>query len=402
MKIDLKCLADLEFQLQWKSEYGNHTDCFFARRVDLWRDIFPKRLVDELMNRGVGDVVHAEFKPGEIVHGTDPARVLALEGSRFDETFRPGAIIHPRQGRFYPKGMLKGVPNVFKADVEPFRCAEVNGAGILADLNHPLAGTGLRIGVVTRGIENKSLEKGGGACNDWMEAVTAGPGMQGRWNGRPTDFLSDGPFERTDKTPDGGFYRNPRLVDHIDSTASENISRLYEETLHAGDNVLDLMSGWKSHIPPRLKLEGVTGLGMNREELEKNERLTRHVVHDLNDNPVLPFHDDSFDSVICTVSVEYLTNPLAVVREAGRVLKKGGRFIVTFSNRWFPPKVTAIWKEIYEFERLGLVSEYFLLSGLFENIYTHSLRGLPRPREDKYYGRLLVSDPVYAVRANKA
>ena len=59
----------------------------------------------------------------------------------------------------------------------------------------------------------------------------------------------------------------------------------------------------------------------------------------------------------------------------------------------------SIWKQIEEFERMGLVAEYFIQSERFESVSTFSLRVLPRPTEDKYYGELSVSDPVYAVWA---
>jgi SAM-dependent methyltransferase len=140
---------------------------------------------------------------------------------------------------------------------------------------------------------------------------------------------------------------------------------------------------------------------MNREELEKNEQLRDFEVHDLNENPALPFQDGSFDAVICNASVEYLTDPLAVFKEVGRVLKHAGCFLLTFSNRWFPPKVIAVWEQLHEFERMGLVTEYFLQSERFEKIHTYSIRGLPRPEGDKYYGKMLVSDPVYGVWAYK-
>jgi SAM-dependent methyltransferase len=100
---------------------------------------------------------------------------------------------------------------------------------------------------------------------------------------------------------------------------------------------------------------------------------------------------------MCTVSVEYLTHPLAVFSEVARVLRPGGRFVVTVSNRWFPPKAIRVWKELHEFERMGLVMEYFLLSGAFRRLQTQSMRGLPRPADDKYAHQLMHSDPVYAV-----
>ncbi len=52
---------------------------------------------------------------------------------------------------------------------------------------------------------------------------------------------------------------------------------------------------------------------------------------------------------------------------------------------------------IHEFERPGLVLEYFLESDLFRDLETWSLRGLPRPLDDKYADRMAHSDPVFAV-----
>ena len=54
------------------------------------------------------------------------------------------------------------------------------------------------------------------------------------------------------------------------------------------------------------------------------------MVHDLNREPRLPFGDASFDGVILTVSVQYLTRPVEVFREVGRILRPGGPLVVTF------------------------------------------------------------------------
>jgi SAM-dependent methyltransferase len=145
----------------------------------------------------------------------------------------------------------------------------------------------------------------------------------------------------------------------------------------------------------------VVGLGLNARELKKNSRLTESVVQDLNENSRLPFESNSFDAVVCTVSVEYLTDPLAVFKEVSRVLRPEGYFIVTFSNRWFPTKAIKIWHELHDFERMGLVLEYFLRAGGFNGLQTYSIRGLPRPHDDKYFPDLFFSDPVYAVWGRK-
>ena len=101
------------------------------------------------------------------------------------------------------------------------------------------------------------------------------------------------------------------------------------------------MSSWVSHYPDDLESERVAGLGMNAEELAENPQLTEWVVHDLNADPVLPYGDGEFDVVTIAVSVQYLTRPLEVFREIGRVLRPGGGCIVSFSNRCFPTK--AVW-----------------------------------------------------------
>jgi SAM-dependent methyltransferase len=125
--------------------------------------------------------------------------------------------------------------------------------------------------------------------------------------------------------------------------------------------------------------------------------LTGHTVQDLNTNPSLALNDNTFDSVFCSLSVEYLTDPVTIFKEVARVLKPGGNFIVSFSNRWFPEKNIRIWENLHDFERLGLVTEYFLKSGLYKEISTISSRGYPRPYDDDHFPQLLVSDPLYAV-----
>jgi SAM-dependent methyltransferase len=165
--------------------------------------------------------------------------------------------------------------------------------------------------------------------------------------------------------------------------------------------VLDLMSSWQSHIPSKLRLEKLTGLGLNREELNKNKLLNEWIVHDLNAKPILPFESNEYDAVICTNSIEYLIHPEAIFDEIVRVLRTNGLVIVIFSNRWFPPKVIQIWEELHEFERMGLILEYLRKDGKFNNLETYSVRGLPRPWDDKYFPEKRYSDPIYAVWGRK-
>jgi len=202
---------------------------------------------------------------------------------------------------------------------------------------------------------------------------------------------------KSDETDDTLFYQQPRLVNHIDDKARETIEEIYGSLMSPGMDVLDLMSAWRSHVPDNSKLKSLVGLGMNAQEMADNPQLTDYKVHDVNDNPKLPFADNSFDLVVCTVSAEYLIHPDDVFASVANVLRPGGVFALTFSNRWFPPKVIRLWPGLHEFERMGLVLEYFNRSGRFGDFHTFSSRGWPRPEGDKYYPEFLTSDPVYAV-----
>jgi SAM-dependent methyltransferase len=212
-----------------------------------------------------------------------------------------------------------------------------------------------------------------------------------------TDFYSGEPFARLDTRADSAFYTMTRLLPHIDSTASQQLAGIYARFLEPRMQVLDLMSSWQSHLPQSVAELAVTGLGLNLEELQRNPQLSQQVIHDLNAQPELPFETEQFDAAICSMSVEYLIKPAAVFSEVARVLKPGAPFIVSFSERWFPPKVIAVWQEMHAFERMGLVLDLFDKSQEFTNLGTESVRGLPRPADDKYAAELAESDPVYAV-----
>ena len=193
-------------------------------------------------------------------------------------------------------------------------------------------------------------------------------------------------FRRYDETPDEEFYSVPRLVTHIDDRAIAAVTQLYRERFPPGGAILDLMSSWVSHLPPEVTYDHVVGLGMNEVELNENPRLDAHVIQDLNANPTLPFSDGEFDGVGCCVSIDYLTRPVEVLREVGRVLKVGSSEIISFSNRCFPDKAIAIWHQFDDQGHVRLVEEYLREAGNFENV-----RGLDRSP------RRLFSDPLYAV-----
>jgi len=192
-------------------------------------------------------------------------------------------------------------------------------------------------------------------------------------------------FDRADPSPDPAFYRPLRLVTHIDDGAIAAVGALYDELQIDGD-VLDLMSSWVSHF--NQKPRRLTVLGMNDDELAANPQAQARVVHDLNADPALPFPDDSFDAAVCCVSVDYLVRPLEVFADVARVVRPGGTFVCTFSNRCFPTKAIRGWLYASDAEHGEIVAEYFRRSGGFDEPV------IQRRTPDGHLG-----DPLWAVRA---
>jgi SAM-dependent methyltransferase len=218
----------------------------------------------------------------------------------------------------------------------------------------------------------------------------------------PASFYPNDAFSRLDETDDKTFYARDRFVSHLDSLALSTIEKVIGGLIvEEKPVILDLMAGWDSHIPNKLNPGKVIGLGLNENELKENGALSDYVIHDLNEDPKLPFRNNTFDAVINTVSVDYMTKPIDVFRDVGRILKPGGLFLVVFSNRMFPQKAVKIWKESGEEERVLLVEGFFRETGFFEKPTLFVSKGKPRPKDDKYAHMGIPSDPVYALYAEK-
>jgi SAM-dependent methyltransferase len=160
-------------------------------------------------------------------------------------------------------------------------------------------------------------------------------------------------------------------------------------------SVLDLCSSWTSHISTQVPLR-IAGLGMNAKELEANSILTEWTVQDLNEKTVLPYQDAAFDVILLQLSIDYLTRPLQVCKEIGRVLKTGGKVHVLFSNRLFLSKAVAVWTGADDIDHAFTVGSYFhFCQGGFEQIEARDLS------VRKGRGKRIVGDPLYVVTAMK-
>ncbi len=184
--------------------------------------------------------------------------------------------------------------------------------------------------------------------------MTEEPGIPEHW------------FERADSAPDEMFYSVPRMVAHIDQATIDALTRFYEEFIPANARVLDLMSSWISHLPEDTDYRHVSGLGMNAEELNTNPRLNDWCVHNLNENPALPYSEGTFDRALIAVSIQYLTRPVDVMKSIASVLSPGGRVCIAMSHRCFPTKAIAAFQRLPARDRIRLVMFYLENAGFEE------------------------------------
>lgn len=149
----------------------------------------------------------------------------------------------------------------------------------------------------------------------------------------------------------------------IDGAAIAAVTNLYREVLPQGGAILDVMSGWVSHLPPEAPYRRVVGIGIERRALAENPFLDEWRLQDLNSNPILSFASGEFDGATICAAIQYLARPGEVIREIARVLRPGAPLIVTFSNRCVATKPIGCWCLHDEAGHLCLVAQHFANSG---------------------------------------
>jgi len=202
-------------------------------------------------------------------------------------------------------------------------------------------------------------------------------------------------FVRMDEEVDTTFYRFPKLVYHIDEGAVAALTRYYDAAVPGGAEVLDICSSWVSHYPRDFpsRMKRLVGTGISATELACNDQLSAYAQADLNSKPVLPFADRSFDVVTCVVSFDYLTRPKEVMREVARVLRPGGRLLLSQSNRCFFTKAVGVWTaDMSDAAHLRVLGTYI-----------HFEPGLSEPRAfDISPQGPGTNDPMYIVEASRS
>ena len=169
-----------------------------------------------------------------------------------------------------------------------------------------------------------------------------------------------------------------------------------------GSVILDICSTWVSHYPDDFPqtMKRISGTGINTHELRLNRQLSDFAHRDLNVQPQLPYADGLFDVVTCVVSISYLIHPIAVYREVRRVLRPGGKFIVSISNQCFPTKAVRMWLNMDAHQHCLVVAAYFHYALGWADAFVYDISPL---LPEKPYGRPRPArDSVHIIQATTA
>ena len=114
-------------------------------------------------------------------------------------------------------------------------------------------------------------------------------------------------------------------------------------------DLLDIGCGWEAKLLIQLEPYIRSGVGVDFKAPNiKTDKLETHSIH-LSD--ALPFENCSFDVVTMLAVLEHLDEPIEILREIERVLRPGGRLLLTVPS-WYAKPVL----EFLSF-RLGIINK---------------------------------------------
>nr|WP_321257718.1 class I SAM-dependent methyltransferase [uncultured Pseudodesulfovibrio sp.] len=347
-------IGALEFTVRWEHNNIQHEEWFLGRKFNPVNDVFPRGMRESLEGKGVGDSVTITYEPRMCIPRHKESMVQTFDLDRLRPKTIQGESIVPREGRFYPQGHINGLLDVYPDTLTPFRLTQIDDETFTADRNHPLSTIPVTITATIQYMEERGTGTYG-SLTHWREKICDwGPGMQATHDDEPTDFFHPAFFDRK-ATEDTPFSPPP-----VDVTAKQNLENAYARFIKPDMRVLDFSMGTER---PQGK----------------------------------------FDAAICTFSVEYMHRPVDIIRYVSHFLEPGAPIVIGFSNTFDESNVIQGWKEMHEFERMGLVLEYLRFTKLDNEAGTLSFRNDWRQKDDPLFRETKgVSDPIYVVYGHKA
>lgn len=128
-------------------------------------------------------------------------------------------------------------------------------------------------------------------------------------------------------------YNNLRLYKHpnpiIRYTESKRVQIMLKELGSAG-RALDAGCG-EGYVLSKMVSPDAVGLDISRTAIERASKASDATLV-LGDAERMPFSDSYFDAAICSETLEHTVNPRRVVEELSRVVRPGGKIILSTPN----------------------------------------------------------------------
>jgi len=194
--------------------------------------------------------------------------------------------------------------------------------------------------------------------------------------------------------------KNNLIFDHTWITTTKAL--LEEGSIREGDRLLDVGCGWgrtisgiKYFVPDTMTV----GIDVNRIRLDQARRilddlqLGDNVELGICDADDLGFRDGSFDVVVSVRLLQYVPDPVRTVKEFTRVLKPGGRLVITVPNKLNPIRFLTYGRVLYS---PRAVKGWFVQNKL-SDISCRTIGFLPTFRRVHWQSRLLAVEVAQGV-----
>ncbi len=155
-------------------------------------------------------------------------------------------------------------------------------------------------------------------------------------------------------------------------TEGVRLAAIQKAWLHPEMTVADVGAGtgfMTAGLAPLVKrVHVLDGSGAMLDVARKNLAQFTNLEFHLADGLSLPLPDDSLDAVFANMYLHHCPDPLAAIREMVRILRPGGRLVITdldtHTHEWFKTEMSDLW---LGFERADL-RDWYELAGLVNTI----------------------------------